>query len=60
MNDRLWNIEETADFLSVPVETLRTWRKRKTGPRAARMGNHLRYHPRHVLRWFIECGGEVD
>lgn len=59
MNDRLWNIEETADFLSVPVETLRTWRKNKTGPRAGKMGRHLRYHPQHVRRWFEENGGAV-
>ncbi|PRY54895.1 helix-turn-helix domain-containing protein [Glycomyces artemisiae] len=55
----LWTIEETAAFLKLPVETLRTWRKNKTGPRAARMGKHLRYSPQHVVRWFKECGGEV-
>jgi DNA-binding transcriptional MerR regulator len=55
----LWTIEETAAFLKIPVETLRYWRKKKTGPKAARMGRCLRYHPRHVIRWFEDCGGEV-
>ncbi|GAB3236389.1 hypothetical protein GCM10027447_34690 [Glycomyces halotolerans] len=59
MSERLWSIEETAEFLSVPVETLRYWRKNKTGPRAAKLGRHLRYHPDHVRRWFEDCGGAV-
>ncbi|WP_100447035.1 helix-turn-helix domain-containing protein [Glycomyces xiaoerkulensis] len=57
--ERLWTIEETAAYLGFPVETLRTWRKRKVGPKAAKMGRHLRYHPGHVKRWVEQCGGEV-
>lgn len=58
-SEHLWTIEETAEYLNIPVETLRHWRKNKTGPKAARMGRHLRYHPRHVQQWFEACGGAV-
>lgn len=42
---------QVADYLSVPVSTLYQWRHRGIGPRAARVGRHLRYRLSDVDRW---------
>jgi len=46
-----WTVEDVAAYLRVPVETLYTWRKRRYGPKAARVGRHLRYDPDDVRAW---------
>jgi excisionase family DNA binding protein len=51
-NAVLWSVNEVATYLSVPVETVYQWRKRKYGPPAARVGKHLRYDPDDVRTWF--------
>jgi hypothetical protein len=49
----LWTAVETAAYLRLPsVETLYTWRKRKYGPRASRIGRHLLYDADEVRAWF--------
>jgi predicted DNA-binding transcriptional regulator AlpA len=50
--EKLWDIEQVADYLSVPVQTLYAWRKRHYGPPAGRVGRHLRYNPVEVRAWF--------
>jgi predicted DNA-binding transcriptional regulator AlpA len=50
--DRLWTTEETARFLGVPKATLYQWRYLGSGPKAGRVGRHLRYHPDDVVAWF--------
>jgi predicted DNA-binding transcriptional regulator AlpA len=50
--DRAWTPEEVSTFLGVPVRTLYQWRYLGTGPKAARVGRHLRYNPAEVLAWF--------
>jgi predicted DNA-binding transcriptional regulator AlpA len=47
----LWP-EDVSVILGVPVETLYAWRKRNYGPRAAKVGRHLRYDPDEVSHWF--------
>jgi excisionase family DNA binding protein len=47
----LWTAGETAEFLGVPVSTLYQWRYHRTGPRACRVGRHLRYRSADVLAW---------
>lgn len=49
--DPLWSVEEVAAFLGIPVATLYQWRYRRTGPRAAKVGRHLRYDPADVRAW---------
>ncbi|MEV4810272.1 helix-turn-helix transcriptional regulator [Micromonospora avicenniae] len=49
--ERLWTVQDVAAFLGVPVGTLYQWRYRRTGPRAARVGRHLRYDPADVRAW---------
>ncbi|GAA1559387.1 helix-turn-helix domain-containing protein [Kribbella lupini] len=47
----LWNIDRIAAYLDIPKWTLYGWRKKKYGPRAIRMGRHLRYDPADVIAW---------
>jgi hypothetical protein len=53
--DHLWTVEDVARYLAVPVETIRAWRKRDFGPRARKLGKHLRYDPVEVRSWFSEA-----
>jgi excisionase family DNA binding protein len=48
---RLLSIEEVAEYLDVPVATVRTWRANKSGPRGIRVGKHVRYRPSDVELW---------
>ncbi|MCP2337199.1 helix-turn-helix transcriptional regulator [Actinomadura rupiterrae] len=51
-HDRTWTPQEVSRFLGVPVATLHQWRYLGTGPKAAKVGRHLRYLPADVLTWF--------
>jgi excisionase family DNA binding protein len=44
--------QEVADFLRLPVLTLQTWRAKRTGPRAYRVGRHVRYRRDDLEAWF--------
>lgn len=48
----LADIDQVAEYLNVPVKTLRHWRSTGTGPRAALLGKHLRYRWSDVDAWF--------
>lgn len=48
----LWTVEETARFLRVLKATLYQWRYLGIGPKAGRVGRHLRYDPADVIAWF--------
>jgi hypothetical protein len=50
--DCLWTVEETAQFLRIPKATLYQWRYLGIGPKGARVGRWLRYHPDDVIAWF--------
>jgi DNA-binding transcriptional MerR regulator len=50
--DRTWTPKDVSRFLGVPVATLHQWRYLGTGPKAAKVGRHLRYLPADVLDWF--------
>ncbi|GIJ22382.1 helix-turn-helix transcriptional regulator [Micromonospora lutea] len=49
--ERLWSVRDVSAFLGIPVGTLYQWRHRRIGPRASRVGRHLRYHPADVRAW---------
>ena len=51
---RLLTTDEVAQLLIVPVTTLYTWRYKGTGPRAYRVGKHLRYRWADVMTWLEE------
>ncbi len=48
---RLLSVEELANFLQVPVQTIYGWRKKGEGPRGLRIGRHLRFVYTDVLTW---------
>jgi excisionase family DNA binding protein len=50
-DEQRWTIKEVSTFLRVPVGTLYQWRHRRTGPRASKVGRHLRYDPDEVRAW---------
>jgi excisionase family DNA binding protein len=54
VSTRLLSSDEVARLLVVPVTTLYTWRYKGTGPRAFRVGKHLRYRLADVLAWLEE------
>jgi len=43
--------QELADELRLPVQTLYMWRTKGAGPRAHRIGRHLRYRRRDIESW---------
>ncbi|WP_333769839.1 helix-turn-helix transcriptional regulator [Streptomyces sp. IBSBF 2435] len=53
--DRFLTPEDLTELLRLPsVETLYTWRKKRTGPPAFRVGRHLRYDPDAVSAWVTQ------
>jgi len=52
ITERRWTPDDVAAYLEVPIETLYAWRKKGYGPKAARVGKHLRYDPDAVRAWF--------
>ncbi len=51
VSTRLLSTEDVARILVVPVTTLYTWRYKGTGPKAYRVGKHLRYRLSDVVEW---------
>ncbi len=52
--DELLSMQEVADFVRVPVATLRYWRHLGTGPRGFRVGRSVRYWHTEVIHWLEE------
>ncbi len=46
--------EQAAAYLQVPVETMRQWRFKGTGPPHAKVGRHVRYRQAALDRWLEE------
>lgn len=51
MAQQLMTTQDVADYLDVPVSTIYQWRTRGIGPRAARVGRHLRWRRSDVDSW---------
>ena len=49
--DRLMTIDEVAAYIQLPKNTLYKLRSQGNGPRAARLGRHLRYRRSDVDAW---------
>jgi excisionase family DNA binding protein len=47
----LGTAEEVAEYLGVPVATLYQWRYHDKGPRASKVGRHIRYRWADVEAW---------
>lgn len=53
--DELLTAEEVVAFLKLPsVQTMYYWNTRGTGPKALKVGKHLRYWLSDVLLWLDE------
>ncbi|MFD9687312.1 helix-turn-helix transcriptional regulator [Kitasatospora sp. NPDC059088] len=49
--DRLWTLQELAEFLGVPTQSIYQMNWKGTGPRSYKVGRHRRYDPRDVHQW---------
>jgi excisionase family DNA binding protein len=50
----LLTIEDVARLVRVPVATIYQWRSKQIGPRAMRLGKHLRWQRAEVDAWLDE------
>lgn len=53
-DDEMLTIEEAADYLRMPVATLRYWRYCGTGPRSFKLMRHVRYWRSDLILWLTE------
>ena len=57
-DERLLGAGEVAEYLGVPVNSLKMWRYRKTGPPWLKLGRHVRYRQAALQRWGqVPAGG---
>lgn len=49
----LMSVQELAELLQVSVKTIYDWRYRGLGPKAIRVGRHVRYEPDEIERWLV-------
>ncbi len=50
----LMGVEELADYLGVPVQTIYDWRLSGTAPRAFKFGKRLKFAVCDVRSWLVE------
>ncbi|TSB24030.1 helix-turn-helix domain-containing protein [Streptomyces benahoarensis] len=58
--DRYLTPEDLAAMLSVPLETVYGWRKKRIGPPGFRVGKHLRFDPAAVRTWVAQQTALTD
>lgn len=64
----LIGVEELAEYLGVPVQTIYDWRLSGRAPRAFKLGKHLRFAISDVQEWLEErhetlcstCAGQLN
>lgn len=44
-------VEELAEYLTIPKQTIYRWRTEGHGPRAIKVGRHLRFRSADVETW---------
>ncbi len=52
-HQELWNIEDVANYLGVPKQTVYAWRTTGYGPQGFRVGKHLRWRATTVITWTL-------
>lgn len=52
----LLTIEDLAQYLQVPVQTIYAWRSRGEGPRGRKVGRYVRFYRSDVERWLDAHG----
>lgn len=56
--ERLLTLQETADYLGVPLTTLYAWRTRGQAPRGFKVGRHVRVRASDIEAWLEERADE--
>ncbi|HEY9294161.1 MAG TPA: helix-turn-helix domain-containing protein [Microlunatus sp.] len=51
----LLSLKELSALVGVPVNTLYRWRYQGEGPKAYRLGRHVRYRRSDVEAWLASC-----
>jgi excisionase family DNA binding protein len=57
--EKMWTVDELAEFAGVSVATLYHWRWEGKGPKAIKVGRFLRYPESDIEKWLDELGREV-
>lgn len=57
--ERLWSVQDVAEYLGVSVQTVYSWRGAGKGPPGRRVGKRLRYRPEDVRAWVASLPTEV-
>jgi excisionase family DNA binding protein len=57
--DEFFDPQGLADYFGVPVRTVYAWRYRGEGPRAYRIGRHVRYRLSDVEAWLKQQADEA-
>jgi excisionase family DNA binding protein len=53
-------LEDVSKYLDIPMKTLRKWRLDGSGPRAIKVGRHLRFRRSDVDEWLEERADEPN
>jgi excisionase family DNA binding protein len=53
-------LEDVSKYLDIPMKTLRKWRLDGSGPRAFKVGRHLRFRRSDVDEWLEERADEPN
>ncbi|MEU3273549.1 helix-turn-helix domain-containing protein [Saccharomonospora sp. NPDC006951] len=56
MSSKLLTIDDLADYLSIPKNTLYQWRTKGYGPPGKRVGKYVRYRESDVDTWVEQQG----
>ena len=49
----LWDIDDLANYLGVPKQTIYSWRTTGYGPKGIRIGKHLRWRAATAITWTL-------
>ena len=52
-HQELWDIDDVANYLGVPKQTIYGWRTTGYGPQGFRVGKHLRWRSATVIAWTL-------
>ncbi|MFI5526995.1 helix-turn-helix transcriptional regulator [Kitasatospora sp. NPDC051853] len=58
--DRMWTLQELADHLRVPKQTIYQMNWKGTGPTSYKVGRHRRYDPAEVQSWLAERSSKAE
>jgi excisionase family DNA binding protein len=51
---KLMTIDDVAEYLGIPKQTLYQWRSKGYGPPGRRIGKHVRYRQSDVEQWVTD------